>query len=262
MDWNKTKTIFITVFLLLNIILLLDFYQIQNENNLEIAKDNSIEEMLKSEQIEFGELPLNPKTFSKLSGNPYEFTYEDINSLKEVEVNKVSPTKIEVTLYKPYQIVDTPKSENLKAFLKNFTFKGENYQFSSFSKEKNEIVFFQAFEGTKLYENAGGQIIAKVNDSNEIISFEQTMVSNIKQFGKKEKIIPALKALENLFSKGELYSKNKVTLVELGYFTLFQTSYQILEPTWRVEIDNNKSYYVTAFEGEIHQLGSQTLNGE
>ena len=153
-------------------------------------------------------------------------------------------------------------NENLNPFLRNYVFKGENYQFSSFSSEKGEIVFSQVFEGAKLYENAGAQMIAKVNIENQIISFEQTMVGEISRLGKKEAIIPALKALENLYSKGELFSKNKVTLVELGYFTLFQTTYQVLEPTWRVEIDNNKSYYVTAFEGEIHQLGSQSKNGD
>ncbi|MDF2558286.1 MAG: hypothetical protein K0R71_2114 [Bacillales bacterium] len=262
MDWNRTKTIFIVIFLLLNVILLIDFNKIKNENKLEIAKESSIEEKLKGEQIEFGKLPKTTKTLSKLSGNLYEFTYEDINSLKEVEVNKVSSTKIEAILYTPYQIFEAPNNDNLKVFLKNYVFKGENYQFSSFTNEKKEIIFSQSFEGAKLYENTGAQIIAKVNNENQIISYEQTMLGDISRFGKKEKIIPALKALENLFSKGELYKKNKVTLVELGYFTLFQTSYQILEPTWRVEINNNKSYYVTAFEGEIHQLGSQSINGD
>lgn len=262
LDWNRTKTVFIAVFLLLNVFLLINFFKIQDENKLEIAKESSIEERLKSEQIEFGKLPLKPKSLSNLSGNLYEFQYEDMYSLKAVEVKKISPTKIEAVLKKPYQITDAPKSDNLKAFLKNFVFKGENYQFSSFSNEKKEIIFSQTFKGEKLYENVGAQVTAKVNNDNQIVSFEQTMMGDISPFGKKEKIIPALKALENLYSKGELYTKNKVTLVELGYFTLFQTSYQVLEPTWRVEIDNNKSYYVTAFEGEIHQLGNQSTNGE
>lgn len=262
MDWNRTKTVFIAIFLLLNIIFIIDYYKIKNENKLEIAKESSIEEKLKNEQIEFGKLPQTTKTLSKLSGNLYEFTNEDINSMKEMDIKKIGPTKIEATLYTPYQIFDVPKSENLKLFLKKVVFKGENYRFSSFSNEKKEIIFTQSFEDAKLYENTGAQIVAKINNNNQIISFEQTMLGDISRFGKKEEIIPALKALENLYSKGELYSKNKVTLVELGYFTLFQTSYQVLEPTWRVEIDNNKSYYVTAFEGEIHQLGSQTKIGE
>lgn len=262
MDWNRTKTVFIVIFLLLNTVFLIDFYKIKNGNKLEIAKESSIEEKLKSEQIEFEKLPIASKSLSKLSGDLYEFTSEDLNSLKDVEVNIVSPTKIEANLNTPYQMLDAPKSDSLKGFLKNYVFKGENYQFSSFSDERKEVKFSQSFDGAKLYENTGAQIIAKVNNENQIISFEQTMLGDIHRFGRKEKIIPALKALENLYSKGELYTKNKVTLVELGYFTLIQTSYQILEPTWRVEIDNNKSYYVTAFEGEIHQLGSQLKNGE
>jgi regulatory protein YycI of two-component signal transduction system YycFG len=262
LDWSKTKTVFIAVFLMLNLFLLIEYYTIQNENKLEIAKEASIEEMFKGEQIEYGKLPTKLKSLSKLSGNLYKFTHEDIKTLEEVAVVQIIPTKIDAFLIKPYQLTEVSKGENYKDFLKSIVFKGENYIFSSFSNEKKEIVFKQAFDGAILYENTGAQIIAKLNNEDQIVSFEQTMLGEVSRFGKKEKIIPALKALENLYSNGELYSKSKVTLVELGYFTLFQTTYQILEPTWHIEINNEKSYYVTAFEGEIHQPTSQSIIGE
>ena len=96
-------------------------------------------------------------------------------------------------------------------------------------------------------------IIAHLNDKGEIISYEQTMLGSVKTLDDEQDVLTPLKALENLFLKGELKKKDSVTNVEFGYYTfdLPLLNSQVLAPTWHIVVNGDTSYFVNAFEGQI-----------
>ena len=53
MDWSKTKTIFIVVFLILNVFLVSTFISKVSESNLDTLGQWTIDEQLKSENIKY-----------------------------------------------------------------------------------------------------------------------------------------------------------------------------------------------------------------
>ena len=59
MDWNKTKTIFIIVFLILDVFLLSQLVKKNTTSQYSFKKDASIEEQLKEAGIQYEPLPLD-----------------------------------------------------------------------------------------------------------------------------------------------------------------------------------------------------------
>ncbi|MBO1914844.1 hypothetical protein J4G37_59715, partial [Microvirga sp. 3-52] len=59
MDWNKTKTILIVVFSILNVFLYSLYLDRHNDaQSLKVMGETSIEESLKLDDISYGELPI------------------------------------------------------------------------------------------------------------------------------------------------------------------------------------------------------------
>ena len=108
-----------------------------------------------------------------------------------------------------------------------------------------------------MYKNINGMITFKLDEDNQIVSYEQTFLEEMEKLTAKEEILQPLKAIETLHQKGMLKSKSKITRIELGYSTLIQlAASQVLAPTWRFEVDGKESLFVNAFEGQIIQFNS------
>ncbi|MFC4321721.1 two-component system regulatory protein YycI [Litchfieldia salsa] len=257
MDWSKTKTIFIITFLILDLFLALQFIEKRNRSELDVLSEASIEEQLETEEITYDELPKQPKEGTYISGKPKFFSSEDVLKMKGQEVNIDSPAILQSKLNEPIKLTGSNVTAKLQQFLKDYVLNGDSYTLWEVDQETGSIIFFQQYQNKVFYNetsNISGLLIAYVNDKNEIISYRQTMLMDFEEYDKKE-ILPAIKALENLFKNGHLKSGSEVTNIKLGYYPLVQLSEsQILAPTWHIVVDDKIDYYVNAFEGQILEI--------
>ena len=84
MDWNKTKTIFIIVFSILNVFLYsLYFNRLTDAQNVQVMGKTSTEDLLKMDNITYGELPPYVNDPSYLSAKLKIFTEEQIADLRK-----------------------------------------------------------------------------------------------------------------------------------------------------------------------------------
>jgi len=252
MDWKATKTIFICVFLLLNIFLFKSFLDTTKSDHLATIQAETIEEKLANYQITFPELSESVDYSKKITGKPRAFTVEDFANVEGgTTFFMFDQTQAEVVLGKPYQL-SSDYADQLKKFLMDYVPNGEQYQLFTYDQDRMVYTFFQQHDGKMLYRNRAAQLSVYVDSEHRIISYVQTMITDIETIGSKQREMSALKAIENLYDKGSIPSDSKLTKVELGYFSLFVgASYQVLEPTWHVVVNNTDHYYVTAFEGRI-----------
>ncbi len=259
MDWSKIKTIFIITFLILDVYLLYQFMKVRDANKYEVITEASFEEKLKADEIKYVDLPKAPIQAQYLSAKPKVFTQVDIDKLKgqPVVIRGTGTTTLHVTLEKPLKITAKFEPAELSTFITDNVLSGDDYQFGEKSDKDKTITYFQTSGNVPLFKNINGMIIFKIDEENQIVSYEQTFLEEMEKLTAKEEILKPLKAIETLHQKGMLKSKSKITKIDLGYSTLIQlAASQVLAPTWRFEVDGKESLFVNAFEGQIIQFNS------
>lgn len=254
MDWNRIKTIFIISFLLLDIYLMYQYFESRNANQYEVMTETSLEDRLAADNIEYVSFSKDQIYASYISAKPKTFLLEEKLGLEESEVTIYDGTLLTVELQNPIKINDGSFPLDLRTFLKGSIIHGDQYVFWDKIAETNTVIYYQKFENHFFYKNKNGRLVFQLNEDNEIISYEQTLLEDIQVISEKEEVLQPLKAIETLYDENVLRPKSKITTIELGYYSLIQPASQVLTPTWRFVIDGKENVFVNAFEGQILQL--------
>jgi regulatory protein YycI of two-component signal transduction system YycFG len=260
MDWSKTKSIFIIVFLVLDIFLLTIFMNKIRGSKLDALGQTTIEETIKAANIEYPpKLSEEPVKDAIISANTNKFTEEDIEKLDDQEVNAVNDNTINSTLKEPVPISENFSPDDLKGFLKEHIVNGEQYSFWKFNKDDQTIVYFQTYKGRTIFNNSNGQLVLYLNTDREIVSYKQTLLKNLKELTGKKQLVTPFDALRFLVENNEIENGSKIVDVpSLGYSTFTPIDdYKVLAPTWHfiVEKDGKKEdLFINAVEAQIVEI--------
>lgn len=263
MEWNKIKTIFIIAFLILDIYLGYEFYKLYNSNQYDYMSEMSFENQLKTEEIEYVELPKNIKKGVYLSATPKKFTQAELNKVKDTKlkgqsISVINGTTIKSNFEETIKINDDFDPAELSNFLKNRVYLGDQYDFWEMDKKNLTITYYQHLEDKLLYKNISGELTFYLNDKHEITSYKQTFLEKFEELSEEENILQPIKAIEILYENGKLPYGSKITKVELGYYTLVHlSSSQVLTPVWRFVVNDKEDLFVNAIEGQIIQLNNE-----
>ncbi|OCA82204.1 hypothetical protein A8F94_20020 [Bacillus sp. FJAT-27225] len=254
MDWSRIKTIFIITFLILDVYLVSQFMIKYNSSKYELRVETKIEDQLKAEEIEITfDMPKGSIKEQYVSARLKEFTEKEADSLKgqTVQINK--KTTLFSSFDKPYQLDSNFEPVSLAGLIAENVLNGNEYKFWSKNEEDKTIIYLQQFENKFFYKNENGMLVFHLNDKNQVVSYEQTLLEDIKKYDDvKEEVLTPLKAIEILLQRGLLKSNSKITDAELGYSTFVPlASSQVFAPTWRIEVNNEENLYVNAFEGQV-----------
>ncbi|MEH7386147.1 two-component system regulatory protein YycI [Bacillus sp. JJ1521] len=253
MDWSKTQSLFIIVFLILNIFLGYQLAQKRDSSQIDALAEMTNDEELANEDITYEALPKEPKELSYISGKVQTFTEDDVKSLKNQVVNIETAGVLKGEFKEPIKISLTDHMK-IQQFVKEHLLAGEKYTVWSVDEEAGTIVLVQQHNNYKVFGqslNISGVIYLYVNDDHEAIAYEQTVIPEFQEY-ELEELIPPLKTLANLLNNHHLKSGSHVSKVEIGYYPLLPYSEsQLLAPTWHVVIDDEIEIYVNAIEGQI-----------
>ncbi|MDQ0215382.1 regulatory protein YycI of two-component signal transduction system YycFG [Oikeobacillus pervagus] len=257
MEWGKTKTIFIIVFLILDIFLLTVFIKKHSASQFEIITETSIEDKLKVDNIDYNKTLQNEVGKAPLiTAKTKTFTKKEIELLNRQKITLSNDqTILSAKLDKPYKLNKLKKDE-IESFVKNFVLYGEHYQLWDYDKDLKKITLYQHFKGHLLFINISGQLTLKLSDDDEIIGYEQTLLEGMEENGKEE-VLPAIQAVKTLYKNGMLKPNSEISEVDLGYYTLVQfTESQVLSPTWHFAVKYKgdvEHYFINAFDGSLNQ---------
>lgn len=264
MDWSRTKLIFIVAFLVLDLFLGYQLYQKQSDNKLEYLSESflEIEDRLSSMNISYPELPEVPKKLTHIIGQTHTFTEDELLELKSEGISYRTVNEDQKLISDFSKVMSFSYSYNESdpdSFLEAFTLFHEDYTLAEYLSTKDEeLVFVQTYEGRPIYQkedNVRGQITVTLNKEGNITGFEQTYLDTNEQGGEQE-LLSALKAIDQLLINGKLFTNERITLVELGYYSLVEGKLQVLAPTWLIEVNGNRLYYVNAVNGLIDDPNS------
>ena len=255
MDWSRSKTIFIIVFLILNAFLYSQYINRYEEGKkIEMPGDKSIEAELSKDNITY-KLPSNIESATFISGKVRNF-----NDLVEMKNPNVFMTVrdqhiLVATFREPYRLANIDKG-NIEQFLRLNVIDGDSYKLWSIDKENHYALFFQLVNGRVLFYNDKSYIKVYWDEDGNIFTYEQAMVEQLEEYEQKEDIMTPIQVIQILYSRNLLTSNSHVEHMELGYSTLVQlTQRQVFVPTWEIEVKTEagtlEKYYVNAADGKV-----------
>ncbi|KYD03699.1 two-component system regulatory protein YycI [Bacillus atrophaeus] len=253
MEWNKTKSIFIIAFLVLDIFLGYQFFEKRSSSEYDVIKNSSVQTDMNEDHITYGTLSDNAKEGSRITANQKSFTKEEIESLKgqkpkmDMPSDKHKVTKLKMEFTSPIALSKDSVEDDAKALVSSEIQDGEEYKLWKVDKDKKQVIFFQTYQGKYVYQENDdasemiGQVILHLNDKNEVVSYEQSTLDTFKEI-QKESLISELDAVESLYYQNLLKAHSTVKTVKFGYIAQYPlTSTQVLAPVWRITVEYEKT---------------------
>ncbi|HWL12963.1 MAG TPA: two-component system regulatory protein YycI [Ureibacillus sp.] len=261
MDWSKSKSIFIVVFLILDVFLYslyLNRHTEAQQVEKELLGNQNIEARLKADNITYEALPTNIEKASYISGKVKNFEGVDLK-LENSQNIAVDKNKLVVTLRNPVEIKNIEEASSYNDFLKLNVIEGASYTLWEIDKLGKKATFFQTVNTRTLYYILNGLVTVYWNDKNEIVKYEQTLLEDIEAYEEEKALTTPLKAIQTLYNKGLILPNSAITKINLGYSTLVQfTETQVFVPTWEIRVKSEneieEEFFVNAVQGGVLDL--------
>ena len=257
MDWNKSKTIFIIVFSIVNVFLyLLYLDKVTDAQNVQVMGKTPIEELLKMDNITYDELPPYKNDPSYVSAKSMVFTEEQIDKLENQQVEVSGETSLKSKLNDPVSVLNAKGDFDFTEILSKYVFNGAEYELWEVDEEAREALLFQKVKDNPIYFSRNAMLTLHWNEEGEVTSYEQSMLDEFGTFNRKKELLSPIEAIGNLYSRGYLKQDSKVQYMTLGYSTHVQVSEtQVFAPTWHVRVELKdgviEDYFINAIEGMI-----------
>lgn len=257
LDWSRIKTIFILTFLVLDLFLAIQYYQKRSNYQLDVIAETSIEEQLKANDITYVTLPKVVLKESYITGSNKTFTRKTIENLTGQNI-EIYQDILQSDLKDPVKIPDTNRIFFLENLVKEYVWNGSSYRFCQTDRNSRTIYFCQVYKDRLIYNIESSVIEIKYNENDEIYAYRQRYLEDLKDMLDKEKVeevLPAIKAIENLYVKDELKPGDRVTKIDFGYYTLIPLSTGVvIAPAWHLVVNDEQDYFVNAIEGQVNKI--------
>jgi regulatory protein YycI of two-component signal transduction system YycFG len=264
LDWNKTKTIFIIVFSILNVFLYSLFLNKHTDaQNVQILGESSIEEALRLDNITYPELPVYKKESFFVSAKIVTFTPDQVDLLEnQIVTESLEGTLLESVLEAPFSIRNAKGDYSFPEFLLKYVLNGSDYVLWEVNEEERQALFFQKVNENPIYFNKNGMLTVHWDEDSKVTNYEQRMFGEFESFNPKKLLIP-IEAINALVTKGHLKPDSTVLGMALGYSTLVQLKTQVFAPTWHVRVELRdgeiEDYFINAIDGKIIEFQRELI---
>ncbi|WP_188207440.1 two-component system regulatory protein YycI [Alkalibacillus aidingensis] len=249
MQWGQIKTLFIVSFLILNLFLVQQFLEKIGETNLETLAQASFEDKLAAEEIKIGELPERGIKETYISAQRYELNEEDLDFLEGALDNQriavINGVMVVSEFIEPVNI-----EEDLDS-LKEEVLHGDKYEY--WDTHEDMMLFFQVENERPIFYNFAGVLAVELNEEGEAINYIQSILDEPVVQSEEQTVLDPIDAVDVLYSNNVFEPQDELTDMSLGYHTLvpLEEGVQIFTPTWRLTINDERTYFVNAMEGQM-----------
>lgn len=271
MNFRRIQWIFLVAFIALDIFLGYSYIS-NNEFTISVVqstKDESIISEMKNDGIDAGKLSTTRQSGYYISTSGSGILQDKLSSLKGQSAsynngvltsNFNQPVKINVK--------HPDKTLNKIVADKNKILFGSQYVYAAdlSSEYENDVIYVQKGPGLNV-GGTEGQIRFKVNSENQIISYTQSYLNDVKTLREKERLVSERKAVLYLYQHDEIPDNSKVKWTKLGYTRLLalDDDNAVYIPTWMVAIqaknsDSIEIKRINAFTGTLSKTDASTIS--
>ncbi|EGQ2799201.1 TPA: hypothetical protein I1691_001106 [Staphylococcus pseudintermedius] len=249
MNWKRAKSLFIVVFLLVNICLIFVYNDKISKSKISDAEQqNSVN--FEQENIK---LPKNMPDVSHVKMQLITARSKDFKDEAE-KSGKIEARNNGHTLDKEMSESVNVKLDpisHLKPYIDQNIYKGNEYQYHDTSDGK--IKYEQTYKGFPIMNNNRAELTFDVKDDT-VKSYEQSAMEDILPSkgsnNEPRQVISAHKAIEALYYNQYLKHDQEVENIRLGYYTVVkETNIQVLQANWEIKVkdaNGTHTYYVEA----------------
>lgn len=239
MDWKLSKSIYITVFLIINIVLLIVLY---NQYNIQERHESSRNQSIsKSADYKTNVDALRNIKLSVLNGVQQEFQSETGADQSGTIRNIVEVKDLELD------------ATIVKAHIDKEIYRGSEYTFDSESSTSDTIYYNQMYDSLPIFNNSAARIKV-VRASDNTLRFEQGYISNItvNEYSKKVQVNDPIKLAEELAQEKVISNEAIIKSSTLGHYVVLlndEDQQVLLRPKWKLVIeedDRTRIIYVDA----------------
>ncbi len=265
MDWNKTKTIFIIVFAILNVFLYSMYLnRYIDSEEVEVLGETSIEERLQAGNILYENIPENTTKETYVSGNIRVYVEEELKPMDNQTFKVLDKSKLISTFEKTVPLGSIEDTTNMRQFVDENVLDGSSYELFNVDVKEKTATFFQKINKRPIFFNQNALLTIYWNEENEVYKYEQTGFEELEDnFDQTESLLPDERAVEVLYQRNLLKPNSTITMISLGYSTLVElTETQVFAPTWRVRVElqdgTKEDYFVNAVDGKIIEFNKES----
>ena len=277
MDWNKSNSILIIAFVVLNIFLFASFYNNTFSDKYDVMADeqfvDGVEKNLQQKNItiscdipdetyilpvletEYEIIEVNNELLNNYLGpgidaieDVYVYNNSDGETLEIIDGKKLRYTIREKVPGK------TMEEENVKEevlnLIKEKNINVEDYQESSKCILEDECVYTYTrnYNGFSI-DNSYMRFFA---DSKGIYKFEMQRISLVIEIMGKVRVVPAMEALTRLMTYEDIRDK-EITSIEMTYYSIEDENWQYIkrinsDPTWKVKFRDGLQIHLPSFD--------------
>lgn len=259
MDWNKTKTIFIIVFSILNVFLYSLYLKSYNEAQIiePLGDEASIHEKLQADRIQHDTLSKVPEQESYVTGNVRVYSLDEVQPRANQTIRIVDGTQLVAIFNEPVLIQNIQDALSFEEFTIAHVENGASYELWEIDEEERKAVLFQKVRDHLIFNNSNAKVTLYWNENQEMIRYEQTEFEELEAFGEGlVNLLAEEEVVKTLYARNLLKTESSIENISLGYSTLVHfTETQVFAPTWHVTVKSKEGlledYFVNAVEGKI-----------
>jgi len=270
MDWNKTKTIFIIVFSILNVFLYSLYLNSYNEAQIiePLGDEASIHEKLEADRIKYDSLSKVPEQESYVTGNVRVYSLEELQPRENQTIRIVDGTKLVAIFNEPVLIQNVQDALSFEEFAIANVENGASYELWEIDEEERKAVLFQKVKNHLIFNNSNARVTLYWNENQEMIRYEQTEFEELEAFGEGlVNLLAEEEVVKTLYARNLLKTESSIEDISLGYSTLVHfTETQVFAPTWHISVKSQdgliEEYFVNAVEGKIIEFKNEEEDEE
>lgn len=256
MQWGQIKTLLILSFLILDVYLFVQFLEKKELADLAVLEEqpSTIEEQLSAEGILIEDLPAQVDEETYISVKQRLFTEDELVNYDGLAAQRpflFDEYFIASQLDEPISMDENATEEDIAKIFEQIAFYPDEYEYWNWNKELNIMVFFQKKLERSVYYNQNALVLLFLNEDNEVTYYLQTMLGETNSVAEKRKLIEPIRAIETLYMANELYTDDHISKVNIGFHTRvpFEGDVQVFVPIWKVNVNEEKDFFVNAIEG-------------
>lgn len=247
MDWKLTKSLYIIVFLLINVALLMMYYNKQQEDVKEIEDAPSV---LEATNIDLSQLPeYDPEQLTILAGERVDF--EEIEEIDEDGVEVTDENFIIHEIFDNGDIAPVLEQEALEAHKDEQVYRGDEYKYDDVMSNDDYMLFNQYYGEHPIFNQEAARILYRGKGA-EAEEYEQGYITNLRENSQTSPVTVRnpRQVISDLYLRERISGEAVIENARLGYYIILNDEDQVLlRPKWEFQITDQgveKSIYVDA----------------
>ncbi|GAA0378283.1 two-component system regulatory protein YycI [Bacillus horti] len=253
MNWSRTKSIFILVFLVLNSFLGYQLWEKIQTRPLELAQlsEGSVEELLALRNISLEtELQAEQPELSQLNAQFLTNVFEDFENLQNQSL--LFQENMLISQFHDPILLEEGQEQDIRPLVEPYIHRFEQYELDQWAGDS--ILFLQKVEGHPIFIGGIEFYVNQVEEELFLTGYEQTYYQVV-NMGTKQPTISSYTSIRTLLDNQAIPYFSTIVDVRLGYYgQVYEVEGQVLTPAWRIMIETDdrvRMIYVNAITGAI-----------